>query len=58
MNMLDKIILFLSAILCGHCRKELKSQKKITLRVYADINQTVNPKDLIGFIRFCDNNTA
>ena len=37
MNMLDKIILFLSVILY-HCRKELfkNNQKKITLRVYSD----------------------
>ena len=37
MNMLDKIILFLSTIL-SHCRKELfkNNQKKITLRVYKD----------------------
>jgi hypothetical protein len=36
MKVLDKIIHFLSAILCGHCRELLKSQKKITLRVYTD----------------------
>jgi hypothetical protein len=35
MNILDKILLFLSAILCGHCRKEF-SEKKIRLRVYED----------------------
>ena len=39
----DKIILFLSAILCGHCRKELlkNSQKKITLRVNMDRGNTL-----------------
>ena len=36
MNVLDKIVLLLSSILCGHCRRELKSQKKITLRVDKD----------------------
>ena len=37
MNLLDKIILFLSAIIY-HYRKKLfkNSQKKITLRVYAE----------------------
>ena len=38
MNTMDKILLFLSAILCGHCRRELLQdrEKKIKLRVYAD----------------------
>ena len=37
MNVPDKILLFLSAILCGFCRKELlNSQKKNTLRVNTD----------------------
>jgi hypothetical protein len=36
MKVLDKITHFLSAILCGHCRELLKSQKKITLRAYTD----------------------
>ena len=36
MKVMDKITLFLSAILCGHCRELLKSQKKIKLRVYTD----------------------
>ena len=50
MNMLDKIILFLSAILY-HYRKELfkNNQKKITLRVYSDIDfQNDNKKLMYG----------
>jgi hypothetical protein len=43
MNLLDKIILFLSAVLY-HYRKELfkNNQKKIKLRVYADYDAQNN----------------
>ena len=50
MNVLDKIVLYLSAILCGHCQKELLKSQKITLRV--NTNKYIETLTLSAIIRY------